>query len=62
MLDEADSTPNSEFKSEDFNPVEMMENHLAGKSADEPFDYDAALHPEENLEQILKDLGVFFDD
>lgn len=62
ILGEAEATPTEDFKSENFNPVEMIENHLASESVDEQFDYDAALHPEENLEQILKDLGVFFED
>lgn len=64
LLAEADSTPPASLKAPDFDPVGMIEDHLAAESADdeEPFDYDAAVHPDENLEQILKDLGVLFDD
>ena len=64
ILDEADSTPATDFKAPGFDPVGMLEDHLAAETAedDEPFDYDAAIHPDENLEQILKDLGVLFDD
>ena len=64
LLDEADSTPSEDMKAEDFDPVGMIEDHLAGESAtdDERFDYDAAMHPDEDLGQILRDLGVLFDD
>lgn len=64
LLNEADSTPPTSMKSEHFNPVEMMENHLAADGAldDESFDYEAAVHPDEDLGQILRDLGVLFDD
>ncbi len=62
LLAEADSTPPTTLKAPDFDPVGMIEDHLAAESAEEPFDYDAAVHPDENLEQILKDLGVLFDD
>lgn len=63
LLGEADSTPATDFKSESFNPVEMIENHLAAECVtDDVFDYDAAVHPDEDLGQILKELGVFFDD
>ena len=63
LLNEADSTP-SALGTEGFDPVGMIEGHLAAESAadDEQFDYDAALHPDEDLGQILKDLGVLFDD
>ena len=61
ILGEADSTP-SGLKTDTFDPVGMIEDHLAAESTgdDETFDYDAAIHPEENLEQILRDLGVMF--
>ena len=63
LLGEADATPSTDFKSDSFNPVEMIENHLASESVtDDKFDYVAAIHPSDNLEQILKELGVFFDD
>lgn len=63
ILGEADATPSTDMKSDTFNPIEMMENHLAGEEAkEERFDYDAAIHPDEDLGQILKDLGVLFDD
>ena len=63
LLGEADSTPPTSMKSDAFNPIEMMEKHLAGEEAkEEQFDYDAAIHPDENLEDILKELGILFDD
>lgn len=63
LLDEYDSVPHTDFKSDSFDPVGRIENHLAAESVtDDKFDYDEAMHPQENLEQILKELGVFFDD
>lgn len=63
LLGEADATPSAEFKSDSFDPVGMIEGHLASESVtDECFDYDAAVHPDQDLEHILKDLGVYLDD
>ena len=61
LLGEADAVP-ADLKEGSFDPVGMIEDHLAAESVDdeETFDYNAAIHPEENLEQILHDLGIMF--
>lgn len=63
LLGEAESVP-SELKTDTFDPVGMIEDHLAAESVDdeETFDYNAAIHPEEDLGQILHDLGIMFGD
>lgn len=62
LLGEADSVPDDTLKTDTFDPVGMIEDHLAAESVDdeETFDYNAAIHPEEDLEQILHDLGIMF--
>ena len=62
ILGEADRSP-GDLHSGDIDPLGMIEEHLAGESADdaENFDYDAAVHPDEDLGQILRDLGLMFD-
>lgn len=63
LLKEADATPSLDFKSDTFDPIGKIEDHLAMESVeDSNFDYDAALHPTDDLEHILSDLGIFFDD
>lgn len=64
LLGESDDVPADRLRSGGFDPVGMIEQHLAGESAEdgESFDYDAAAHPDEDLGQILHDLGLMFDD
>ena len=62
LLGDADEVPAEKLRSGGFDPVGMIEEHLAGESAgdEETFDYDAAAHPDEDLGQILHDLGLMF--
>ena len=64
LLGESDDVPADRLRSGGFDPVGMIEQHLADESAEdgESFDYDAAAHPDEDLGQILHDLGLMFDD
>ena len=64
LLGEADEVPADGLRSDDFDPVGMIEEHLAADGAEDgtDFDYDAAAHPSENLGQILRDLGLMFGD
>lgn len=63
LLGESDEVPADKLRTAGFDPVGMIEQHLAGESAedDESFDYDAAAHPDDDLEKILHDLGLMFD-
>ena len=64
LLGAAEEVPTEELRTDGFDPVGMIEEHLAAEGADdeEDFDYDAAAHPSENLGQILRDLGLMFGD
>ncbi len=63
ILGEADATPPPTMKSDTFDPVGMVEKHLAAEEVkDENFDYNAAMHPDEGLGEILKELGILFND
>ena len=46
-----------------FNPIGMIETHLAASDvAGGKFDYEAAQNPEDDLQNILGDLGIIFDE
>ena len=62
LIGESDEVPADELRYGSFDPVGMIEEHLASESASdgESFDYDAAAHPDEDLGQILHDLGLMF--
>ena len=64
VLDEAEKSVPTSVKSENFDPVGMIEKHLAFETVEdeELFDYNEAIHPKEDLQDILKELGIILSE